>query len=59
LLERVLQRPRLVVLCQQVGEGLIGKLLQILAFVPGQEFECLPDLRVEADQLAGFRGLAV
>lgn len=41
-----------MVLGQQVGEGLIGKLLQLLASVAGQELERLPGLRVEADQLA-------
>ena len=39
-----------MVLSQQVGECLIGKLLQALAAVAREQFESLLSFRIEADQ---------
>ena len=41
-----------MVLRQKIGEGLLGKRLQILATVTRQELERLQGRRVEADQLS-------
>jgi hypothetical protein len=41
-----------MVLRQKIGEGLVGKSLQILAAVTRQELERLQGRRVEADQLS-------
>jgi len=50
------QGDRAVVLAQQVGEGLVGQLLQGFHAVSAQELEGVPSLRVELDQLAARDG---
>ena len=44
-----------MVLSQQVGECLIGKLLQALAAVAREQFESLLSFRIKADQFAGHK----
>ena len=53
--ERVLQRPRLVVLGQEIGEGFVGKLLNALAAVTRQQLKRPQGLGIEANELAGPR----
>ena len=57
LLERFLQRPRPVVLGQQVGEGLIGKRLQILAALARGSSAC--QVRRSPYRALGSRAQAV
>ena len=52
LFQRVLKRMRPMVLNQQVGECLVGKLLEALSAGARKQIDCLPGLGVEADQFA-------
>src|SRR5262249_47057366 len=50
--QRLLQGQGPLVLAQEVGKSLVGKSLEILATIPGQQKQSLPDRGPEFDQLA-------